>query len=122
MEESILKTVKKILGVADTYDAFDLDIIIHINTVFSVLNQIGVGPEDGFAIEDDIAIWEDFIDTDVNLYNLVKTYVFLKVRVLFDPPSTSFTIEAMNKQAEELEWRISAIREKLLADATEEVV
>lgn len=117
MEDSILKTVKKILGLSDTYTAFDLDVIIHINTIFSILNQLGVGPDAGFSIEDDSALWADFIEADTNLYSLVKSYMALRVRILFDPPATSFVIDATNTQIQELEWRINAIREKILADA-----
>lgn len=113
MENSILKSTKKILGIAETYTAFDLDIITHINSAFSVLHQLGVGPTNGFFIEDDGPEWEEFIGTDVGL-NMVRSYVFLKVRMLFDPPTTSFLLEAMNKQIQEHEWRISTHREWLL--------
>jgi len=116
MEDSILKTIKKILGVSDTYTVFDLDIITHINSTFAVLQQLGIGPEEGFSIEDDIAEWSDFIGTNVNAYNLVKSYMALKVRVLFDTPGTSYLIEATNKQIAEYEWRLSTLRETLLAD------
>jgi len=114
MEESILKTIKKILGISEDYTVFDFDLIIHINSAFSILHQLGVGPTDGFAIEDDTAEWADFIATNVNQYNLVRTYVFLKVRMLFDPPTTSYLLEAMNKQIEEQEWRISNVREGIV--------
>lgn len=109
MEESVLTSVKKILGVPEDYTAFDFDIITHINGVFSILYQMGVGPEEGFYIEDDSAIWGDFFsDTDLNV---VRSYVFLRVRMLFDPPTTSFLLDAMNKQIQEFEWRISTQRE-----------
>ena len=110
MENSILKSVKKVLGIDASYTAFDLDILIHINSVFATLHQLGIGPEAGFAIEDDTALWTSFIGTDPRK-NSVKTYVWLKVRMLFDPPQTSFAIDAMNAQAKELEWRINAYRE-----------
>ena len=87
MEQSILISTKKILGIAEDYTVFDLDIITHINTAFSTLTQLGVGPADGFMIEDDSALWTDFDPVDDNLnYNAVKSYVFLKVKVAFDPP------------------------------------
>lgn len=110
METSILKSTKKILGIAPTYTAFDLDIITHINSSFAMLNQLGVGPLDGFAIEDDQAVWED-VELSVNQLSMVRTYIFLKTRMLFDPPTTSFLIEATEKQIQEHEWRISTNRE-----------
>lgn len=110
MDDSILDSVKKILGIAADYDAFDTDIIIHINSVFATLNQLGVGPELGFMIEDNKAVWEDFLSNDTRL-NSVKTYVYLRVRILFDPPATGFTLTAMQEQIKELEWRISVYRE-----------
>lgn len=110
MDDSILNSVKKILGVAADYDAFDTDIIIHINSVFSTLNQLGLGPTDGFMIEDDSAVWEDFLLGDMRL-NHVKTYTYLRVRVLFDPPTTGFTLTALQEQIKELEWRLSVFRE-----------
>ena len=110
MDDSILNSVKKILGIASDYDAFDTDIIIHINSVFSTLNQLGLGPDEGFMIEDDSASWEDFLLDDMRL-NAVKTYVYLRVRVLFDPPTTGFTLTAIQEQIKELEWRLNVVRE-----------
>jgi hypothetical protein len=110
MESSILKSTKKILGIDDTYAVFDLDIITHINSAFSTLHQLGLGPDEGFMIEDATPVWDDFLNGD-NRLNSVKTYVFLKVRSLFDPPSTSYLVEAMNKQITELEWRLNVVRE-----------
>lgn len=106
MTQSILNSTKKVLGLAESYTAFDLDVMMHINTAFSTLQQIGVGPPDGFMIEDENAEWADYIGLD-NMLNAVKTYVYLKVRVLFDPPGTSFVLDAMNKQIEQLEWRLN---------------
>jgi hypothetical protein len=111
MEMSILNSTKKILGIANDYTAFDLDIITHINTAFSTLTQLGVGPADGFMIEDDSAVWAEFIDTD-NQLNSVKSYVFLRVRLLFDPPGTSYLINAYQDQIKELEWRLNTHREE----------
>lgn len=110
MEDSILNSTKKILGLGEDYTAFDLDIITHINSVFSILFQLGVGPADGFLIEDAGTTWSDFLEDNVGL-NMVKSYIFLKVRLLFDPPGTSFAIDAMNHQISEYEWRISTHRE-----------
>jgi hypothetical protein len=115
MEESILKSTKKILGLAEDYTPFDLDIITHINASFSILNQLGVGPVEGFSIYDDEAVWEDFV-VPSNQLHLVKTYVFLKVRYLFDPPGTSFLLEAYSNQIKEYEWRLNIFREYELPD------
>lgn len=112
MEDSILTSTKKILGIAEDYTVFDLDIITHINTAFSTLTQLGVGPAEGFMIEDATALWADyFTDGDIQ-YNSVKSYVFLRVRHLFDPPTTSYLITASEKQIEELEWRLNVHREE----------
>jgi len=113
MEQSILTSTKKILGLAEDYEYFDFDIITHINATFGILTQMGVGPEEGFMIEDKTAEWSDF-DAPQLLLNLVRTYAFLKVRMLFDPPTTSFLIEATNNQISEYEWRLSTWREWLL--------
>lgn len=119
IEDSILKSTKKILGLSEQYNAFDLDIITHINSAISVLSQIGVGPGGGFAIEDESAVWSDLGELG-DATNLIKTYLYLKVRILFDPPGTSYLIEALNKQLEEHEARISIFREARLME--EEVV
>ena len=110
MEGSILDDVKKILGLSSDYNAFDLDIITHINSVFSTLQQLGIGPEQGFSISDKNKNWDEFVAND-NGYNLVKTYVYLRVRLLFDPPATSFHLESLNQQVKELEWRLNVYRE-----------
>lgn len=110
MEDSILTSTKKILGLEADYTAFDLDVITHINAAFSVLNQLGVGPKDGFSIEDSGAGWGDYA-VPANQLHLVKTYVYLKVRIHFDPPSTSYLIEAMNNQIAQYEWRLNVFRE-----------
>lgn len=110
MEPSILTSTKKVLGIAEAYTAFDLDIITHINATFSILDQLGVGPAGGFFIEDATAEWQDFV-VPANQLNLVRTYLFLKVRLLFDPPTTSFLITAMTDQVKEYEWRLNSFRE-----------
>lgn len=116
--ESILNSTKKILGLEETYDVFDLDVITHINAAFSTINQLGVGPEEGFFVTDDSQEWGSFEVPD-NQLHAVKTYVYLKVRVLFDPPGTSFLNEAMDKQIKELEWRLNMFREEALPDPEE---
>lgn len=102
---SILDTTKKVLGLEPDYDAFDVDIIMHINSTFSTMHQLGIGPTDGFEIEDNTAVWADFIGTDKRL-NPVKTYIYLKVRSLFDPPSTSYAVTALEKGIAEAEFRL----------------
>lgn len=110
MEQSILTSTKKILGIDESYTAFDWDVITHINAAFSILNQLGVGPEEGFFIDDASAEWSDF-PVPMNSLNLIKTYVYLKVRILFDPPGTSFLLNAATDQIKEYEWRLNVFRE-----------
>ena len=105
--ESILTSIKKLLGIAEEYTQFDTDIIIHINTVFMTLQQLGVGPDEGFSIIDSEAVWTDFMENSI-LLNSVKTYIYLKVKLLFDPPLSSSTIECFNKVIAELEWRMNS--------------
>ena len=106
METSILTSIKKMLGVAEDYTEFDEDIITHINSVFLNLTQLGVGPEEGFMIEDDTAVWEDFINDSIQL-QAVKTYMYLKVKLLFDPPLSSSVTESFTRMIAELEWRLN---------------
>lgn len=108
--ESILTSIKKLLGIEEGYDHFDADIIMHINSVFMILNQLGVGPSECFHIEDDLATWSDFT-LDNQDYESVKTYVYLKVKLLFDPPLSSAVIESMNRMISELEWRLNVSAE-----------
>ena len=104
LAESILLSIKKLLGIMPDYTQFDDDIIIHINTAFATLNQLGVGPSEGFMIEDRFAEWQDYT-TSKNL-TMIKTYIYLKVRLLFDPPTSTALIESINRTISELEWRI----------------
>ena len=104
--DSILTSIKKLLGIAEEQTNFDQDIIMHINSVFSILTQLGVGPSEGFLIEDSSAIWSDFLEENTNL-ELVKTYVYMKVRLMFDPPLSSAVMDSINKIISELEWRIN---------------
>lgn len=103
--ESILTSIKKLLGVSEDYDQFDSDIIMHINSVFSILTQLGVGPSEGYSIDGKYETWDDFVTNDPRL-SAIKSYMYLKVRMLFDPPASSALIEAMNRQISELEWRL----------------
>jgi len=104
--DSILDSVKKNLGLGSSYDVFDADIILFTNSVFSTLNQLGLGPANGFMIEDDTATWDSFLGGDLR-FNDVKTYVYLRVRLLFDPPQTGYLVDALDKQIKELEWRMN---------------
>ena len=108
--ESILKTIKKLLGISQDQTYFDTDIIMHINSVFSVLTQLGVGPKEGFIITDENIGWEEFLSDNKNL-ELVKTYVYLKVRLLFDPPSSSAVMSSMERTISEYEWRLNVLAE-----------
>lgn len=111
LEENILSSIKKLLGLNDGVTVFDTDIVIHINTVFANLTQMGVGPQDdegkniGFKISTGNEVWGDFTANDVLIEN-VKTYVYIKVKMVFDPPTSSALIDAYNAQAKELEWRL----------------
>lgn len=111
MSDSILTSTKKVLGIEEEYSAFDVDILMHINSVFSTLNQLGIGPPEGFSITDKNATWDTFFGNDPRL-NSIKTYVYLKVRIIFDPPGTSYLINSLEKQAQELEWRLNVYREE----------
>lgn len=108
--DSILTSVKKMLGIEESYQHFNADLIMHINSVFAILSQLGVGPTNGFMIEDENAKWNDYFGSNKNL-EFIKTYVYLKVRLLFDPPQNSFVVDAINKQIDELEWRINLAAE-----------
>lgn len=107
MNQSILTSVKKMLGMTEDYEPYDPVIIMHINAVLMILNQLGVGPSEGFSISDKTSTWSDFIADDKKL-EAVKSYVYLKVKLLFDPPSSSIVMEAMSRMVNELEWRLNA--------------
>lgn len=104
--ESILTSIKKLLGITEEYTHFDADIIMHINTVFLNLTQIGIGPSTGFSITDATSVWTDFIPKNP-LFEAIKSYTYLKVRLMFDPPQNSSLIEAINRSINELEWRLN---------------
>ena len=106
--ESILTSIKKLLGIAEEYEHFDNDIIMHINSVFMILTQLGVGPSKGFAIADSSASWDDFLPEGGEKLQAVKTYMYMKVRLMFDPPTSSAVMESMNRMINELEWRLNA--------------
>ena len=111
MDESILTSIKKLLGITEDYDYFDQDIIMHINAAFMVLTQLGIGPSEGFLITDDTDTWNDFIDDLTNLGS-IQSYVYMKVKLMFDPPQNSFTVDSMQKLVNELEWRLNIAADK----------
>lgn len=102
--DSVLNSIKKLLGIQESYTIFDADLIMHINSTFAMLNQIGIGPKEGFMIEDSYTTWDEYI-TQAN-ESMVKSYIYLKVRLLFDPPSNNSLTESINRQLSELEWRL----------------
>lgn len=104
--DSILNSIKKLLGLDQTYTVFDTDLIIHINSVFMILTQLGVGPEQGYKITGALNVWSEFTNNDL-LMESVKSYVYLKVRLMFDPPQNSTHMQAIQSQISELEWRLN---------------
>lgn len=104
--DGILTSIKKLLGITEEYEHFDMDLIIHINSVFTVLNQLGIGPEEGFSITGKNETWDQFL-TNPTQIDLAKSYVYLKTKLLFDPPLSSAVIEAINRQIAEFEWRLN---------------
>lgn len=106
--ESILTSIKKMLGIDEEYTHFDADIIMHINSVLMILTQLGVGPAEGFVIEDDTSTWVDFIpEANAAQLHAVKSYIYMKVKLIFDPPLSSVVIDSMNRQITEFEWRLN---------------
>lgn len=112
---NILNTVKRAIGVIESYEPFDMQILLHINSCFTILNQLGVGPKDLF-IADESSVWSDFLVGNSEQLELVKSYIYLKVKMLFDPPSSSFVLESMQKQAEQYEWRLNVFVDPYLEE------
>lgn len=106
MNDSILQSTKKLLGIIDDYSAFDQDIIVFINSAFSTLAQLGVGPKEGFVIQDESTDWDEFIAGRTDIES-VKSYIYMKVRMAFDPPQSSAAIESMKQMISEAEWRLN---------------
>lgn len=104
--ESILTSIKKLLGIEEDYECFDADIIMHINSVFMILTQLGIGPAEGFSIQDAENTWDEFVPSGSNL-EAIKTYMYLKVKLMFDPPTSSAVIDSANRIIGELEWRLN---------------
>lgn len=110
--ESILTSIKKMLGISEDYEHFDSDIIMHINSVLMILTQLGVGPAEGFSIQDKTATWTDFLSEDLSSLEGVRSYVYMKVRLMFDPPTSSAAIESMTRMVSEFEWRLNVAGDK----------
>ena len=108
---------RKLLGIGEFCDSFDTDVMIHINSAFATLQQLGVGPPGGFAITGNAEVWNDFLPESVKLES-VKTYVYLKVKLVFDPPLTSSVLEAMKEQISEYEWRFTVAVDSMVKGET----
>lgn len=106
LENSILNDIKSMLGPTYDDESFDTDIIIYINSTFTILRQLGVGPKDGYQIKDKNNIWSEFVK-DIEGLDAVKTYIYLKVKLVFDPPLNASLVESFNTQVKELEWRLN---------------
>lgn len=103
---TILESVKLMLGIQNSYQAFDQQILLHINSIFTLLNQLGIGPKQLF-IANSTSVWSDFLVGDSADLELIKSYVYLRVRLLFDPPTNSFAVDAIKDQIKEYEWRLN---------------
>ena len=123
MVDSILTTTKNALGLADDYEPYDPELIMHINSVMAILNQLGVGPSDGYVITDKTQTWSELLTNEgyaVEEKRLadVKSYVYMKVKMLFDPPSVGYVVTAWEKMIEEAEWRITVAQDDILHPAS----
>lgn len=116
--ESILTSIKLLLGITEDYEHFDNQIVAHINSVLMILTQLGIGPPDGFIVKDKSDTWNEFIPDGKNL-ELVKSYIHLKVKLLFDPPSSSVVMESTNRMINEFEWRLNAAAESKMQEVSE---
>lgn len=110
-DDSILTSIKKLLGIASDYQQFDTDIIMNINSSFAVLNQLGVGPEGGFTISDSSTTWNEFLGDNKKL-EMAKMYCYLRCRLIFDPPQSSAVTESINNTIHELEWRLTVVTDE----------
>ncbi len=104
--DSILTSVKKTLGIEKDYEQFDADLIMHINSVFSILTELGIGPKEGFSITGPDEVWDDYLK-DSKKIDLVKSYMYLKVKLIFDPPLSTAVLDVMNREVAEFEWRLN---------------
>lgn len=105
ISSSILGTIKKLIGLDKTYDVFDQDLIVAINSSFMILNQLGIGPDKPFSITDESSTWKDFFG-DEEMFALAKSYIYLRTKLLFDPPTSGVLHEAVERQISEFEWRM----------------
>lgn len=120
--DGILASMKLMLGMEPEYNAFDTDIIIHINTILAKLTQISVGPEEGFQLDlehPETSKWEDFLGAENPVLNMAKSYMYMQLRLMFDPPQNSFTQDALKKESEELLWRLNVEADKWPANHAE---
>lgn len=111
--DSILNSVKKMLGLDSSFSSFDVDIIVNINSAIAVLTQLGVGPKNGFFITDQTQTYSDYLGEEESRFHQVKMYLYLKTRIGFDPPTSSYVLESMNRQIAELEWRMKTLSEEV---------
>ena len=115
MEESILKTIKQLIGCPDDFEQFDLDLIVHINLAFATLTHIGVGPKEGYRITGADNAWSEFED-DAQKLSLIKDYVYIKTRLLFDPPISGSLMDSLKEQLKEMEWRLYMLYDPISED------
>lgn len=115
MEESILKTIKQLIGCPDDFEQFDLDLIVHINSAFSTLTHLGVGPKEGYRITGADNAWSEFEDNAQKL-SLIKDYVYIKTRLLFDPPTSGSLMDSLKEQLKEMEWRLYMLYDPISED------
>ena len=115
MEESILKTIKQLIGCPDDFEQFDLDLMIHINSAFATLTHLGVGPKEGYRITGAYNVWSEFEDDSQKL-SLIKDYVYIKTRLLFDPPTSGSLMDSLKEQLKEMEWRLYMLYDPISED------
>ena len=115
MEESILKTIKQLIGCPDDFEQFDLDLIVHINSAFAALTHLGVGPKEGYRITGADNAWSEFED-DAQKLSLIKDYVYIKTRLLFDPPTSGSLMDSLEEQLKEMEWRLYMLYDPISED------
>ena len=115
MEESILKTIKQLIGCPDDFEQFDLDLIVHINSAFATLTHLGVGPKEGYRITGADNVWSEFED-DAQKLSLIKDYVYIKTRLLFDPPISGSLMDSLKEQLNEMKWRLYMLYDPISED------
>ena len=115
MEESILKTIKQLIGCPDDFEQFDLDLIVHINSAFATHTHLGVGPKEGYRITGADNAWSEFED-DAQKLSLIKDYVYIKTRLLFDPPTSGSLMDSLKEQLKEMEWRLCILYDPISED------